>query len=183
MIFFERKVGQSLEVDEWLSLLKFTQKKGLQQVLFLCFWLRQLWNRQILEQCLAIYPNCWQLKQRITGFLYCSQLLKISIPSINNFELISEWQDILMMSSGFWFTDEWNLLIFEFWLNFLSTNCLISAVEVKGFMFFMTIFVKPVWVRGFVQELPGKILFISLSNVSASFSVSVWMGTPTFGRG
>ena len=45
----------------------------------------------------------------------------------------------------------------------------------------MTTFIKPVWVRGFVQELPGKILFISISNVSASFSVSVWMATPPSG--
>ena len=88
---------------------------------------------------------------------------------------------MMMMGSGFQSKDEWNLLIFEFWLNFLSTNCLISSAEIKGFMFFMTTFIKPVWVRGFVQELPGKILFISISNVSASFSVSVWMATPPSG--
>ena len=35
MIFFERKVGQSPDVDGWPSLLQFTQKEGLQQVLFL----------------------------------------------------------------------------------------------------------------------------------------------------
>ena len=46
----------------------------------------------------------------------------------------------------------------------------------------MTTFVKPVWVKGFVQKLPGKILFISFSNVSASFSVSVWMATSPFGK-
>ena len=155
----------------------------MQQVV-LCFWLPQLQQREVLEQCLAICPNCWQLKQRMTGFLYCSQLYclpKLSIPSINNFELISEWQDVLMMGRGFRFTDEWNLLIFEFWLRVLSTNCLISSVEIQGFMFFMTTFVKPVWVRGFAQELPGKIFSISLSNVSASISVSVWMATPPFG--
>ena len=92
-----------------------------------------------------ICPNWWQLKQRITCFFYCSQLQclpKISIPSIKNFELISEWQDMLMMDSDFRFTDEWNLLIFEFWLKFLSTNCLISSVEIKGFMFFISTFLN-----------------------------------------
>ena len=86
-----------------------------------------------------------------------------------------------MLGSGFRFTDELNLLIFEYWLNFSSTNCLISSVEIKGFIFFVITFVKPVWVKGFAQELPRKILFISFS-ISASFSVSVWMATPPFGK-
>ena len=42
MIFFERKVGQSVDVDGRPSSLQFTQTEGLQQVLFLCFWLPQL---------------------------------------------------------------------------------------------------------------------------------------------
>ena len=149
--------------------MQFTWKEGLQQIL--CFWLPQFWQREVLEQCLAMCQNWWQLKQRMAGFLYCSQLYlpKISILSINNFELISEWQDMLMMGSGFRFTDERNLLIFEFWLNFLSTTCLLSSVEIKGFMFFMTTFVELVWVRSFVQELPGEIFFISFSNVSDLF--------------
>ena len=55
------------------------------------------------------------------------------------------------------------------------------SIRATAYMFFMTTFVKPVWVRGFVLELPGKILFISFS-VSASLSVSVWMATPPFGH-
>ena len=39
MIFFEREIGQYLDVDGWPSLLQFTQKERLEQVLFLCFWL------------------------------------------------------------------------------------------------------------------------------------------------
>ena len=58
MIFFKIKVGQSLDVDGWPSLLQFTQKEGLQQVLFLCFWLPQLWDREVLEQSLVVCPNC-----------------------------------------------------------------------------------------------------------------------------
>ena len=37
MILFERKIEQSLDVDGWPYLLQFTQKEGLQQVLFLGF--------------------------------------------------------------------------------------------------------------------------------------------------
>ena len=81
-----------------------------------------------------------------------------------------------MMSSGFRFTDEWNLLIFEFWLNFLSTNCLISAIEVKGFMFFMTIFVKPVWVRGFCRSCQERYcLFLYLMFLHPFLFLCGWL--------
>ena len=50
--FFKRKVGQSLDVDGRHSLLQFTQKEELQQVVLI------LWQREVLEQWLAIYPNC-----------------------------------------------------------------------------------------------------------------------------
>ena len=151
--------------------------------IILMFLVSTLWQREILEQCLAICPNCWKSKQWITGFcnVHSGSVFQIYL-SIYKFELISEWQDMLMMGSGFQFTDEINLLIFEFWLSFLSTSCLISSVEIKRFMFFMANFVKPVWARGFAQELPGKVLFISFSNATASFSVYVWMATTPFRR-
>ena len=57
MIFLKEKVGQSLDVDGWPSLLQFTQKKGLQQILFSCFWFPQLWQRDSR----AVFGNMFKL--------------------------------------------------------------------------------------------------------------------------
>ena len=69
MILFERKIEQSLDVDGWPYLLQFTQKEGLQQVLFLGFWFPQLWQREVCSVYIYIYTF---FKKIVLSFLHFS---------------------------------------------------------------------------------------------------------------
>ena len=72
MILFERKIEQSLDVDGWPYLLQFTQKEGLQQVLFLGFWFPQLWQREVCSVYIYIYIYIYTFFKKILSFLHFS---------------------------------------------------------------------------------------------------------------
>ena len=73
MILFERKIEQSLDVDGWPYLLQFTQKEGLQQVLFLGFWFPQLWQREVCSVYIYIYIYIYTFfKKIVLSFLHFS---------------------------------------------------------------------------------------------------------------
>ena len=134
MIFFERKIGQSLGVDGWSSLLQFTQKEGLQQVLFL-FLASTVVARRASRQVFSNISKLLTVKTTNNRFFCivhsCSVYQKYLSPLLTTLSWFSIYR--WMKSSNLWILIEflvyklfnifvWDKRIYVFYDNFCKTG-------------------------------------------------------------